>query len=130
MLSGYVPCCESALAHSVTPSSARGLELLWLHGIHDAVVHVDAATFQAKFLSDLGICLDFRLGFDYGHETTVDELRSFKSWLIAKLREETIEEEAQHIFEESRENTKTHLREDHHAVETHTLQQDPWGAPQ
>lgn len=124
MLSGYVPCCETALAHSVTSSSARGLELLWLHGIHDAVVHVDAATFQAKFLTDLGICLDFRLGFDYGHEVTTEELQSFRSWLLAKLRE-NFEEEAQHT-----ENTKTHLHEAHALVETHTLPQDPWGAPQ
>lgn len=95
MLSGYVPCA-AALKEAATPAG-RTLKLLWLHGIHDAVVQTDAATAQAKELLELGIRLDFRLSFDYGHETTDDELKTFRSWIIGALAlpKEVVEEDAE-----------------------------------
>merc|ERR1719359_1596004 len=98
MLSGYVPCCKTALKKAITPAGV-GLELLWLHGLNDAVVHIDAATAQAKELNEIGIRLDFRLSFDYGHETTTEELLAFKTWLVAKMAPKPDEEE-EHIAEE------------------------------
>jgi phospholipase/carboxylesterase len=83
MLSGYVPCA-AALREAATPEGKQ-LRLLWLHGIHDAVVQTDAATAQAKELLELGVRLDFRLSFDYGHETTDDELKAFRAWIIQAL---------------------------------------------
>jgi len=90
MLSGYVPCIKH-LEKSSTPEGLQ-TELLWLHGIHDAVVQTDCATAQAKELQlELGIPLDFRLSFDHGHETTPEELQGFRSWLIKKLKEPDVE---------------------------------------
>jgi len=118
MLSGYVPC-TSALKEALTPGGSN-LELLWLHGVHDAVVFVDAATAEAKELSEWGIRLDFRLSFDYGHDTTTEGLKGFRHWLIEKMKPppEEVEEE-----EEPIEDVPV-------SEEPHVHTQDPWGAAQ
>merc|ERR1712181_207274 len=95
----------------------KATELLWLHGIHDAVVHTDVATAQAKELTQLGVPLDFRLSFDYGHETTDEELQAFRNWLLKKMAKPQPPEEEELPAVEA-------------DGETHALKQDPWGAPQ
>lgn len=84
MLCGYLPCL-TALEQAATPEN-RGTEILWLHGVKDAVVLPDAAVAQAKRASEFGVHLDFRLSFDLGHETNSEELHQvFRSWLVSKL---------------------------------------------
>lgn len=84
LLSGYLPCFKSMLTPAVTPAG-KTLEILWLHGIHDAVVQTDAATAQGKALIELGVPLDFRLSLDFGHETTEEELKVFRAWLVKEF---------------------------------------------
>merc|ERR1712178_38693 len=91
MLSGYVPC-TAAFKEAATPEGLS-TRLLWLHGIHDAVVLTDAATAQAKMLLELGMSLDFRLSFDYGHETTDEELQALKHWLVVAIPQPEPEED-------------------------------------
>merc|ERR1712054_154014 len=91
MLSGYVPC-TAAFKEATTPEGLS-TRLLWLHGIHDAVVLTDAATAQAKMLLELGMSLDFRLSFDYGHETTDEELQALKHWLVVAIPQPEPEED-------------------------------------
>lgn len=83
MLSGYVPRIEEMQLAATEPG--LNTKLLWLHGIHDGLVQTDAATLQAKKLLDLGIRLDFRLSFDYGHETCEQQVQTFRGWLIRTL---------------------------------------------
>jgi predicted esterase/glutathione S-transferase len=129
MLSGYVPCCKTALKDAITPAGSA-TEVLWLHGIHDAVVHVDAASAQAKDLTELGVRLDFRLSFDYGHETTEDELKAFRSWLISKMAKPPQEQpvylppQEQAAEEQLAEGNKVEVKPSY----TYTARADPWSA--
>jgi len=124
MLSGYVPCRAE-----LKKAARKGLslDLLWLHGINDAVVHTDAATAQAKELSELGVCLDFRLSFDFGHETTGEELEAFRLWLISKMKKPPELEEEEGVAEDGTEAGGVPVKG---VDETNVLRQDPWGAPQ
>jgi len=124
MLSGYVPCCTTALKEAITPRGAA-TELLWLHGIHDAVVHIDAATAQAKDMAELGVRLDFRLSLDFGHETTDEELKGFRSWLISRIgKPPPPEEDYGEYALGSRPTSKQEALGSRSASK-----QDPWGPP-
>lgn len=121
MLSGYVPC-KAKLAEVATPAAA-GLEILWLHGIHDAVVHTDVATVQAKALEELGIRLDFRLSFDFGHEMISEELQFLRAWLINRMK---LPEPVEEVVEEVAEPPSVPPSR---PVSKNVIRQDPWGAP-